>query len=95
MLNSLREWGERRLTRFFALETTQKHLEFRWVCTDNGSSALIPSYVFLQLTASLIPIKLIWCLSAAPVCICLLKGMTGRKKRKNADRECRKQTGNR
>ena len=95
MLNSLREWGERRLTRFFALETTQKHLEFRWVCTDNGSSALIPAYVFLQLTASLIPIKLIWCLSTAPVCICLLKGMTGRKKRKNADRECRKQTGNR
>jgi hypothetical protein len=35
MLNSLREWGERRLTRVFALETTQKHLEFRWVCTDN------------------------------------------------------------
>ena len=33
MLNSLREWGERRLTRVFALETMQKHLEFRWVCT--------------------------------------------------------------
>jgi hypothetical protein len=37
MLNSLREWGERRLTRVFALEATQKHLEFRWVCTDNAN----------------------------------------------------------
>ena len=37
MLNSLREWGERRLTRVFALETTQKHLEFRWVCTVTRS----------------------------------------------------------
>ena len=28
MLNSLREWGERRSTRVFALKIAQKHLEF-------------------------------------------------------------------
>ena len=33
MLNSLREWGERRSTRVFALKIAQKHLEFEGVCT--------------------------------------------------------------
>ena len=32
MLNSLREWGERRSTRVFALKIAQKHLEFEGVC---------------------------------------------------------------
>ena len=33
MLNSLREWGERRSTRVFALKIAQKRLEFEGVCT--------------------------------------------------------------
>ena len=33
MLNSLREWGERRSTRVFALKIAQKRLEFERVCT--------------------------------------------------------------
>ena len=33
MLNSLREWGERRSTRVFALKIAQKRLEFDGVCT--------------------------------------------------------------
>ena len=33
MLNSLREWGERRSTRIFALKIAQKRLEFEGVCT--------------------------------------------------------------
>ena len=37
MLNSLREWGERRSTRVFALKTAQKRLEFEGVC--NGAFA--------------------------------------------------------
>ena len=32
MLNSLREWGERRSTRVFALKIAQKRLEFEGVC---------------------------------------------------------------
>jgi hypothetical protein len=31
MLNSLREWGERRSTRVFALKVAQKHDEFEVV----------------------------------------------------------------
>ena len=31
MLNSLREWGERRSTRVFALKTAQRHVEFEAV----------------------------------------------------------------
>ena len=34
MLNSLREWGERRSTRVFALKIAQKRLEFEGVCTN-------------------------------------------------------------
>ena len=34
MLNSLREWGERRSTRVFALKIAQKRLEFEGVCND-------------------------------------------------------------
>jgi hypothetical protein len=33
MLNSLREWGERRSTRVFALKIAQKRLEFEGGCT--------------------------------------------------------------
>jgi hypothetical protein len=34
MLNSLREWGERRSTRVFALKIAQKRLEFEGVCNQ-------------------------------------------------------------
>jgi hypothetical protein len=33
MLNSLREWGERRSTRVFALKIAQKRLEFQGAVT--------------------------------------------------------------
>ena len=36
MLNSLREWGERRSTRVFALKIAQKRLEFEGVCNYCG-----------------------------------------------------------
>jgi hypothetical protein len=35
MLNSLREWGERRSTRVFALKIAQKHLEFEGAVTPS------------------------------------------------------------
>ena len=34
MLNSLREWGERRSTRVFALKIAQKRLEFEGGCNQ-------------------------------------------------------------
>ena len=42
MLNSLREWGERRSTRVFALKIAQKRLEFEGVCTVTMSPLIQP-----------------------------------------------------
>ena len=43
MLNSLREWGERRSTRVFALKIAQKRLEFEGVCTVTFVSVIYSS----------------------------------------------------
>ena len=43
MLNSLREWGERRSTRVFALKIAQKRLEFEGVCTVTSPSLHKPA----------------------------------------------------
>ena len=46
VLNSLREWGERRSTRVFALKIAQKRLEFEGVCNDclSGKQVIRHSY---------------------------------------------------